>query len=142
MLNGTSEDTPICKVLLPFSLRGPGDAGRVHSLLARCERRIWSCDTTRGHLHYAQASCGNPRSTTGECGLSNCREFAVKLVDVACLERCLMPAGGVFGPSGEDRPSPGLSESGEIIGVLDGMRSTSPCLLCREKHPAGRIYIL
>jgi len=36
--------------------------------------------------------------------------FAVKLVDVACLERCLMLAGGVFRPSGADRPSPGLSD--------------------------------
>jgi hypothetical protein len=34
-----------------------------------------------------------------------------------------MLAGGIFGPGGADRPSPGLSESGEIIGVLDGLRA-------------------
>ena len=31
-----------------------------------------------------------PGYNCGECGLSSCREFAAKLVDVAGLERCPM----------------------------------------------------
>ena len=42
----------IRKVRLPFSLRGPGDAGRVHSLLAGCEWRDGlTAQSASSHLH-------------------------------------------------------------------------------------------
>lgn len=71
----------VSKICLPFSLQGLGDADRVDSDLAGCERRGWSHDTIRlwPSAPYAQVSCGYPRSITGECGLSSCREFASKL---------------------------------------------------------------
>ncbi len=61
----------------------------------------------------------------GECGLSSCREFAAKLVDVAGLERCTILKQERFkGRAEEIAKLLACSEkTEEIIGVLDGLRA-------------------
>ena len=61
---GVSEDTQIC-----FLSRFEDSAMRTVCV----KIRLWPS------APYAQVSCGYPRSITGECGLSSCREFASKL---------------------------------------------------------------
>ena len=70
-----------------------------------------------------------PGYNCGECGLSSCREFAARLVDVAGLERCPMLRQERFSGRAEEIArllacSAASSEkSAEIIGVLDGLRA-------------------
>jgi len=66
-----------------------------------------------------------PGYNCGECGLSSCREFAAKLVDVAGLERCpILKQERFLGRSEEISKLLAISEkTEEIIGVLDGLRA-------------------
>ena len=66
-----------------------------------------------------------PGYNCGECGLSSCREFAAKLVDVAGLERCTILKQERFkGRAEEIAKLLACSEkTEEIIGVLDGLRA-------------------
>jgi uncharacterized Fe-S cluster-containing protein len=70
-----------------------------------------------------------PGYNCGECGLSSCREFAARLVDVAGLERCPMLRQERFSGRAEEIArllacSAASSEkTEEIIGVLDGLRA-------------------
>ena len=66
-----------------------------------------------------------PGYNCGECGLSSCREFAVKLVDVAGLERCPMLKQERFkGRAEKIARLLGCPDRGEeIVGVLDGLRA-------------------
>ena len=66
-----------------------------------------------------------PGYNCGECGLSSCREFAVKLVDVAGLDRCpILKQERFLGRSEQIARLLACSENTEeIIGVLDGLRA-------------------
>ncbi|MGB4652083.1 (Fe-S)-binding protein [Methanothrix sp.] len=69
-----------------------------------------------------------PGYNCGECGLSSCREFASKLVDVAGLERCPLLKQGRFRSRAEEIArllsiSHQSEGEQEIIGVLDGLRA-------------------
>jgi len=66
-----------------------------------------------------------PGYNCGECGLSSCREFAVKLVDVAGLERCPMLRQERFKGRAEKiaRLLACPDKAEEIVGVLDGLRA-------------------
>lgn len=87
-----------------------------------------------------------PGYNCGECGLSSCREFASKLVDVAGLERCPLLKQGRFRSRAEEIArllsiSHQSEGEQEIIGVLDGLRADFALSLCLGSHPVGRIYI-
>ncbi|HNX40017.1 MAG TPA: (Fe-S)-binding protein [Methanothrix sp.] len=68
-----------------------------------------------------------PGFNCGECGLSSCREFAAKLVDVAGLERCPMLSQERFSGRAEEIARllalAGSEKEEEIVGVLDGLRA-------------------
>jgi len=68
-----------------------------------------------------------PGFNCGECGLSSCREFAAKLVDVAGLERCPMLGQERFSGRAEEIARllalAGSEKEEEIVGVLDGLRA-------------------
>ncbi|MCX6676949.1 MAG: hypothetical protein NTU95_03270 [Methanothrix sp.] len=66
-----------------------------------------------------------PGYNCGECGLSSCREFAVKLVDVAGLDRCtILKQERFLGRAEQIAGLLACSEKTEdIIGVLDGLRA-------------------
>jgi hypothetical protein len=66
-----------------------------------------------------------PGYNCGECGLSSCREFAAKLVDVAGLDRCTILKQERFkGRAGQIAELLACSEKqDEIIGVLDGLHA-------------------
>jgi len=66
-----------------------------------------------------------PGYNCGECGLSSCREFAVRLVDVAGLERCpILRQERFSGRAEEIAALLACSEKEEeIVGVLDGLHA-------------------
>jgi uncharacterized Fe-S cluster-containing protein len=66
-----------------------------------------------------------PGYNCGECGLSSCREFAAKLVDVAGLDRCTILKQERFqGRSEKIAALLVYSEKTEdIIGVIDGLQA-------------------
>ena len=66
-----------------------------------------------------------PGYNCGECGLSSCREFAAKLVDVAGLDRCTILKQERFqGRSEQIAAQLACSEKTEdIIGVIDGLHA-------------------
>lgn len=87
-----------------------------------------------------------PGYNCGECGLSSCREFASKLVDVAGLERCPLLKQGRFRSRAEE-----IARLLSISHQSEGNRRSSafwmafgpilPSPLCLGSHPVGRIYI-
>ena len=66
-----------------------------------------------------------PGYNCGECGLSSCREFAARLVDVAGLERCpILRQERFSGRAEEIAALLACSEKEEeIVGVLDGLHA-------------------
>jgi uncharacterized Fe-S cluster-containing protein len=66
-----------------------------------------------------------PGYNCGECGLSSCREFAAKLVDVAGLDRCtILKQERFLGRSEQIAAQLVCSEKMEdIIGVIDGLQA-------------------
>ena len=66
-----------------------------------------------------------PGYNCGECGLSSCREFAAKLVDVAGLDRCtILKQERFLGRSEQIAALLVCSEKTEdIIGVIDGLQA-------------------
>jgi hypothetical protein len=67
-----------------------------------------------------------PGYNCGECGLSSCREFAAKLVDVAGLEKCTILKQERFKGRAEQIAEllACTEKTEEIIGVLDGLHAS------------------
>lgn len=67
-----------------------------------------------------------PGYNCGECGLSSCREFAARLVDVAGLEKCTILKQERFKGRAEQIAEllACTEKTEEIIGVLDGLHAS------------------